>query len=255
VKANELIETGDGAALKSWVGGTVWPWLLLCALMLLPFLGKPAHIDDPLFLWEARQIQAHPFDPFGFDVNWYGFVQPIHEVTCNPPLASYCLALVATVFGWHEAAFHLAFMVPALLAVFGTWKLARRWTRSPALAAAALLACPTFLVSASTLMCDVLMLAFFVWALVFWVRGTDEDNRGWLALGALCALGAILSKYSGVTVIGLMGLYSAWCRSRPGWATKRGATRRTDTASSSMRHRPRKSAGGRARARSSCAPS
>jgi hypothetical protein len=40
--------------------------------ILLPFIGKPLHIDDPVFLWCARQIQSHPFDFYGFKVNWFG---------------------------------------------------------------------------------------------------------------------------------------------------------------------------------------
>ncbi len=40
--------------------------LLVVLAVLAPFLAKPFNIDDPLFLWTARQIQAHPADPYGF---------------------------------------------------------------------------------------------------------------------------------------------------------------------------------------------
>src|SRR6516164_8039620 len=55
---------------------------------LLPFVGKAYHIDDPLFVWTAQQISQHPFDFFGFDVNWYATRQPMAAVTQNPPGAS-----------------------------------------------------------------------------------------------------------------------------------------------------------------------
>ena len=42
----------------------------LCALTLFPFIDKPFHMDDPMFLWTARQIQKTPLNFYGFDVNW-----------------------------------------------------------------------------------------------------------------------------------------------------------------------------------------
>ncbi|HEX9286350.1 MAG TPA: hypothetical protein VF999_03675, partial [Thermoanaerobaculia bacterium] len=44
---------------------------VLTALFLLPFVGKAFHVDDTLFLKAARQIREHPFDFYGFSVNWY----------------------------------------------------------------------------------------------------------------------------------------------------------------------------------------
>jgi hypothetical protein len=54
--------------------------VVTCLVCLVPFLGKPAHIDDPLFIWTAQQIQRHPLDFFGFSVNWYGTSAP----PCRP---------------------------------------------------------------------------------------------------------------------------------------------------------------------------
>src|SRR6185437_8465273 len=56
-----------------------WLLALAAALILLPFLGKPFNIDDPLFVWAAQQIHSHPFDPYGFHVNWYGFDMPFRK--------------------------------------------------------------------------------------------------------------------------------------------------------------------------------
>ena len=76
--------------------------MLVVLAALGPFLAKPFNIDDPLFIWTARQIQAHPGNPYGFTVNWYGSVDPMWNVTANPPLAGYYLALAAGIFGWSE---------------------------------------------------------------------------------------------------------------------------------------------------------
>src|SRR5579871_2243037 len=108
---------------------------LFTLLALGPFLTKPFHLDDPLFIWAARQIQAHPFDPYGFDVNWYGVTQPMWSVTQNPPGASYYLAVAGAILGWSEPALHAAMLLPAMAVILGTWRLAGRLCGHPLLAA------------------------------------------------------------------------------------------------------------------------
>ena len=186
--------------------------LAVCAA-LGPFLAKPFNMDDPLFIWTAHQIQAHPFNPFGFDVNWYKAASPMWSVTENPPLAGYYMALAAGILGWSEIALHLAFLLPALGVILGTHRLARRFCDRPLPAALVVLCAPVFLVSSATVMCDVLMLAFWVWAVEFWMEGV-ERNCLWrlLAAGLLIALAA-LTKYFGVCLIPLLGVH-AWMSRR-----------------------------------------
>ncbi len=47
------------------------------------------------------------------------------EAFDNPPLTSYFIALVSLIGGWSEPALHLAFLVPAVAAVLGTYALAK----------------------------------------------------------------------------------------------------------------------------------
>jgi 4-amino-4-deoxy-L-arabinose transferase-like glycosyltransferase len=219
-------------APTSFSGGILWdkirnwpaihPYLALTLLVVAalgPFLTKPFNIDDPLFIWVAHQIQAHPGDPYGFDVNWYASMSPMWMQTENPPLASYYIALVAAILGWSELALHSAFLLPALAVILGTYRLARRFCEWPALAASATLFTPVFWVSSTTVMCDVLMLAFWVWAVVLWVEGM-EQNSFWQLPGAglLIALSA-LTKYYGVCLIPLLAAYSLIDKRRFGrWA-------------------------------------
>ncbi|MBW2399285.1 MAG: hypothetical protein JRG80_08425, partial [Deltaproteobacteria bacterium] len=109
--------------------------LLLLFAAILGLLALFAHkaftVDDPLFLWLAEHVQSHPFDFYGFDVNWGGTVRPMHEVTMNPPLVGYFIAGVAAIFGWSEVTMHLAFLIPAGGAVAGTYWLARRLSDRP----------------------------------------------------------------------------------------------------------------------------
>jgi 4-amino-4-deoxy-L-arabinose transferase-like glycosyltransferase len=186
---------------------------LLTLAALMPFLTKPFNMDDPLFLWAAQQIQSHPTDPYGFRVNWYGFSQPMWQVTQNPPLFSYYLAVMASFLGFGEIAMHAACSLPAVAVVLGTYRLAKSLCRWPWLVAVVTLFEPGFLVSATTVMCDVPMLSFWIWSVVFWVEGLRE-NQPWklTASGILLAL-ALFTKYYGACLIPLLAAYSCFaCR-------------------------------------------
>jgi hypothetical protein len=193
---------------------------LAVVVALGPFLAKPFNIDDPLFIRVAHQVQAHPGDPYGFDVNWYGAMQPMWSVTDNPPLASYYIALAAAILGWSEIGLHFAFLLPALAVVLGTYRLARHFCRQPMLAAGATLLTPVFLVSSTTVMCDVLMLAFWVWAVVCWIEGMKQNNFLKLSAAGLLIALAALTKYYGVCLIPLLAVHGLIENRRPGkWAT------------------------------------
>ena len=131
---------------------------------LVPFSGKPFNIDDTLFVYEARQIAQHPLDPFGFKVNWYLDAIPMAYETRNPPLASYYSAAAAVFVGWSERSLHLAFLLPALATIWGTYRLAQRLTNSPLLAAVA-----TLLTTGISRICQ--------------QRDVRHDGTGALALG------------------------------------------------------------------------
>ncbi len=183
---------------------------------LLPFADKAVHIDDTLFIWAGRQMQTRWWDPYGFDVNWYGWSMPMHEVTKNPPLASALISLLASVFGENEFALHLGFFLQAIAVVLGTYALARRLCHHPVHAALATLFTPVFLVSATTLMCDVLMVAFWVWAIEFWIRGIEEKRAVSLAFAAFLMGASALSKYFGIALIPLLVAYTLFRSGKPG---------------------------------------
>ncbi len=193
-------------------------WLTLATILCLaPFANKAVHIDDYLFLRSARQILTHPGDPFGVTVNWYDSAMPLADVTQNPPGACYYLAAAGGLLGWSEPALHLAFLVPAIAAVLGTFVLARRLCPHPALAALATLLSPVFWLSATTLMSDMPMLALWLWAIEFWLRGLDRRSHGHLALSAALVALAALTKYFGAALIPLLLAYTVVRERRPSW--------------------------------------
>ena len=193
-------------------------WLLLLTLgFLLPFIGKAFFIDDTLFLRAAEQIQKHPMDFYGFDINWYGYMTPMTVAFDNPPLTSYYIALVAWLFGWSEWILHLAFLVPALAAVSGIFVLAKNYCDRPFTATLIAVLTPVFLISATAIMCDVMQLAFWVWALLFFEKGLRTDHRTQFIVSGILAGLAFLTKYLGLSLIPLLLAYGICAKRRPGW--------------------------------------
>jgi 4-amino-4-deoxy-L-arabinose transferase-like glycosyltransferase len=186
---------------------------LVTVAALVPFLAKPFNLDDPLFIWAAKHIQSHPADPYGFDVNWIGTQEPMWRAMMNPPLMSYYLALAAKLFGWSEIGLHLACLVFAVAVILGTYRLATKFCKRPMLATLATLFAPAFMVSSTTVMCDVSMLAFWIWAVVFWTEGVRQ-NKFWKLSAAAALIGlATLTKFNGVCLIPLLAVF-AWIERR-----------------------------------------
>jgi 4-amino-4-deoxy-L-arabinose transferase-like glycosyltransferase len=177
-------------------------------LSLLPFSAKPFNIDDPLFLWSAHQIVKHPLDPYAFQVNWYRTYLPMWRETKNPPFGCYYVAAASQFVGWSEVGLHLAFLAPALAVILGTYRLALRFTRLPFLAALATLLTPGFLACSTSIMCDVLMLAFWIWATILWLEGFDSDRPHYLLASAVLIAFAVMTKYFAVALIPLLAVYS-----------------------------------------------
>ena len=193
-------------------------WLLLLTLVCLaPFLGKAFFIDDTLFLRAAQQIQKHPLDFYGFNINWYGYTTPMTAAMDNPPLTSYYIAFVTSFLGWSEWALHLAFLLPALAAVWGIYTLAKNYCERPFTATLVALLTPVFLISATAVMCDVMQLAFWVWTLVFFEKGLRTESRAALITSGILGGLAFLTKYLALSLIPLLLAYGFCRKRRFGW--------------------------------------
>jgi 4-amino-4-deoxy-L-arabinose transferase-like glycosyltransferase len=193
---------------KRWiVAHPYWLLTFVTVAVLAPFLAKPFNIDDPLFIWAAKQIRAHPLNPYGFNVEWGWTAVPMWKVTQNPPLACYFIALSSLALGWSEIGLHLAFLLPAIAVILGTYRLAKNFCGRPLLATLITLFTPVFMVSSLTVMCDVTMLSFWIWALVFWIEGVEQEKtRKLIIAGILIALAA-MTKYYGACLIPLLAAH------------------------------------------------
>jgi len=121
-----------------------WALTILTGAMLAPFLAKPFNIDDPLFLWAAQQIQSHPGNPYGFNVNWYG----VNPAYVGGDAESAVVLLLSRggsgIFGWSEIGLHFACLLPVVAVVLGTYRLAKNFCRWPQFAALATYSRPAF---------------------------------------------------------------------------------------------------------------
>lgn len=196
------------------------PALLLavaCVCGLAPFLNKPFHVDDPLYVWAAQHIQRHPIDFYGFRVNWFWSDEPMSAVATNPPLTSYYLAVAGSLFGWSEFALHAAMLIWPVGVAWGTYRLAQRFSSRPGIAVLATLVAPCFLVSSTNLMSDTVALCGYVWTILYWDRGLRAGSWRLLytagVLAGLCAL----TKYSALTVVPLLAAHGLAAKRRLGW--------------------------------------
>ena len=191
----------------------------LSVLPLLPFLSAAVSIDAPVFLAVARQIAAHPFDPFGFDMIWDPISPRVAVFDHNPPLLSYYYAAWILAFGEREIVLHAALLPFPLVAALSFLGVARRLAGRGLGPAGLLLATPAFLVLASTLMLDVPMLAAWLFSVYALLRARERCAAGWqLAAGCAAALAGLI-KYVGCASVPLLalGLWLWPCaRERPG---------------------------------------
>lgn len=181
---------------------------LIPVVLLLPFANKAWHIDDTVYLRVAEQIQQHPLDFYGFQMNWQREPQWVYEFNQNPPGISYYIALVATIFGFHEIPLHISFLLPTFLTGLGAYRLAANFTDRPLAASLTGTLAPAFLVSNSDLMCEPFVAASYTWALALWIEGTDSAKSRKLAAAAAIAGIGILCKYIVITALPLMAAYT-----------------------------------------------
>ncbi|MEK7781758.1 MAG: glycosyltransferase family 39 protein [Verrucomicrobiota bacterium] len=196
------------------------PRLILIVVViasLAPFLNKAVNIDDPLFLWSAKWIQAHPGDFYGSSVNWFGVERSMAVSNYNPPLTSYLQAGIGSVLGWHEIFLHGVFALVAIIGVLGVYELARLWCQRPLVAALIAWFSPAFLVSSTTLMCDLPAFSLWIWSVVLWERALQCRRLALLFWAGVLLGVAILTKYSAITLLPLLFVLGVLRERRLGW--------------------------------------
>ncbi len=183
-------------------------WVLLFALLVtqVPFFGQAFAIDDGHFIDQALQILRNPSDPYGFFIHLQAPL-PFYTYFANPPLQAYALALAIGALGLSEIALHLACLPFSALAVYAMYTLARQLGGHGLFAALLMLSTPAFLLSSHSVMADVPAMAFSLLAIALLLRGVEENRAGPLVAAGVAAGIAALFKYSGLSLLPLLGLY------------------------------------------------
>lgn len=190
-------------------------WLPLVLALAYTLLNavKPIHIDDTTYYDFARQIAAHPADPYGFSLMYFNSYRPANQVLA-PPLVPYWWAPAIWLFGSRPFLWKLWFFPFSAIFVFSVFALLRRFARgleAPLLCLTVL--SPLFLPSFN-LMLDVPAEGLSLLALVVFMRAVDRDKRLLAILAGVIAALAIQAKYTGFLAPAVMLVYAA-IRRRP----------------------------------------
>jgi hypothetical protein len=198
---------------KRWL-----PAVLLLGLV-LPFVGKPVHIDDANFLTLAQGARLDPWRPHAIPVNWQGRTEAAFEVLSNPPGIGWWLAPVVDAPAWLQ---HL-WMLPWLgLLVLGARSLGRRFGGDGTAGVLLIGSAPLVVLAAQSLTPDLPLIAVTAAGLGGYLAAVDQRRRGAAAGWALLAGSAVLFRYSGLCLIPLLVLYPL-LRRRPPWPALLGA--------------------------------
>lgn len=176
--------------LRAWL-----PYLVVFGC-LLPFLGKPVHIDDANFLRLAEGAQQDFWRPHDVLINWQGETERAFDVLSNPPGMAWLLAPVTEKPMWF---LHLWMWPWVLLALWGMGRLGRELIGSREAAILTLGLSPMMLLAAQGLTPDVPLLACTTAGL-----GGFLSHRKTAWFYALLAGCAVWFRYSGVCVIPLV---------------------------------------------------
>jgi len=191
---------------RKWPTSSAGAFLILAAVFLLlhiPFLNQAFIIDDGNFIDQALQIVKNPLGPYSFNIHLKQ-VQDFFEYFANPPGFAYYLAAMIKVFGHSEVAMHSVCLIFSAMALLSMYVLSHEMTGNGLYGALLLLVTPTFLLSSHTVMPDIAAMAFYVLAILLFMRGMDRDDpRLFIAAGIAAGTSALL-KYSGLTSLPLL---------------------------------------------------
>ncbi|MHB8175468.1 MAG: ArnT family glycosyltransferase [Thermoleophilia bacterium] len=187
--------------------------VLLVGLMLVvtvPFIGQAVQHDAHQFIDFAKMELDHPlwqhlqdYDYFG--VHYHG--SDYHDT--HPRLQSLYLSLWLRVDHVNLApwALHLEMLIFPLIAVVAMYFLARRFKVNAFIATLLMVVAPAFLVANHLIMIDVPGVAFWLAAMVFFIKGVDDDRVAYLLAGALCLSLAVFTYYQDLSLLPLIFLY------------------------------------------------
>ena len=178
--------------------------VLLAALLLtIVDASKPLVVDDPAYVLFARQILAHPTDPYGFEIQWYAVPVPALQVTA-PPVLPYWLAASMAVFGDHPVAWKLALFPVALMFTAALHRLLARFAAGLEVPLLWMTVVSPSVLPFMNLMLDLPARALALLALALFLSACDRSSARTAAAAGLAAGLAMQTKYTGVIAFSLL---------------------------------------------------
>lgn len=181
--------------------------LAFAALPALLMLGKPFHMDEPLFLAPARHIVSDPLHPLDFQFNWYGRGVPMASINNTPPLMLYTLAGAWKLTDGREWAMRLLFVPANLLAAAALYLLAGIFLSEPLGPVLVILAGPAYLINMNLLYPEVLAASFGFWGLYLLAVALEKKRAKWFWPSAMLCGAAVFAKYGAIFLVPTAALY------------------------------------------------
>lgn len=166
--------------------------------LMLPFLGKPVHMDDGFYLEITKAVVKNPCKPYSFMINW-GEVSGSGFGDFNPPLFSYFLAPARAKWGPSEVPLHLVALLFAFSAVLSFYFLCSEIGIRPLIPTLVFLSSPFFAVG-TNLMIDTPVLGLAIPSVLFFIVGVKREKLWPLILSGLLFSLAVLTKYSALAL-------------------------------------------------------
>lgn len=180
--------------------------ILFILVFNLFFINKAFHIDDISFLYIAKHMVNDPFHPYSFDYD-IGSWSSAFYIT-DPPLIPFYYSFFIKFFNESEIVLHLSFLLFTLLALVGMYYVAKRFTSKAFIATFLLIVMPVFFLMSHNVMVDIPTLGFFLAAVALYVHGVDRDSYAMLFLASIFVSLGLLTKYTSLVLIPLLGFYS-----------------------------------------------
>ncbi len=169
---------------------------------------KPLHMDDTVYYSFASHLAAQPSDPYGGDIAVYWAPSRPSMQVLAPVSLPYLWSLALRIHGDNPFLCKLWLLPYALLLVSSTWNLAHRFARGCETITALLVAFSPAILPGMNFMLDIPAYSLGLTALHVFTRACDRRSCwGALLAGAVAGI-AINTKWTGLVVPGVLGIYA-----------------------------------------------
>jgi hypothetical protein len=169
--------------------------LILWLTFMVPWLGRPVHLDDTGYLLTARWFNDPDESVYFGDLIFFGSRQPRYANTHPILLPAFQGLLTRLSPAPSEALLHLGQGGFTLLALLGAFLLGRRLAGRPWLLVLLLLGSPAFLVMSHSLMTEIPTLGLWWLGMACFLMGGEQRRPAMSIAGGLLLAGAVLTSY------------------------------------------------------------